>query len=99
MGLRRIKKKSKKGDVPVTVLVIGVFVVCTLAIISFIHHNITINNSFVGIDIMEKASIEIEKSASQTYHDDKKTSVFRPKLGLDWFEEKVVFSVDYTKVP
>ena len=92
-------KKNTKGDVPVTILVIGVFVVCTLAVFSFIHSNLVINRSFVGIDIMEKANINIEKNYLDNYYDDKNVTIIVPKLGLNWLEERTIFSVKYQSNP
>lgn len=91
--------KNKKGDIPVTILVIGVFVVCTLAIFSFIHASLVINKSFVGVGLMEKANIDIEKGSLESYYVDKTVKVLRPKLGSGWIEEKTIFSVSYQNNP
>lgn len=57
-----IKIKNKRGDIPVTILVIGVFAICTLAILSF---SIIDNKSREGftevIEAMEEINSEIEK--------------------------------------
>lgn len=55
------KKMNKKGDVPVTLLVIGVFAVCTLALISFYLASIKITNSFAGVSVMENINSVAEK--------------------------------------
>ena len=91
--------KNKRGDVPVTILVIGVFVVCTLAIFSFIHSSLVVNKSFVGIDLMEKANIDIEQGSLDSYYIEKTIKVLRPKLGLGWIEEKTIFSINYQNNP
>ncbi len=45
---------NNKGDVPITILVLGTFVICSLALLSFFVSNAKIGQSFVGIDLMEK---------------------------------------------
>jgi hypothetical protein len=55
---------NKRADITVTILVIGVFMVCTIALISFFQTNVKIGNSFVGLDLMEKMNSDIEVSTS-----------------------------------
>jgi len=84
-------KMNKKGDLPLTVLIIGVFGVCTLAILSFIYSSFQIQKSFIGVEIMEKANIQIESNNLNHLYLDKKVT----KLGFNWFKEKIIFSVEY----
>lgn len=91
--------KNKRGDIPVTILVIGIFAVCTLAILSFLHSSFLLNKSFVGIDFMEEANINIEKNSLPVYYIEKNITIFKPKLSLNWAEEKTVFSVQYISNP
>jgi hypothetical protein len=88
-------KINKRGDLPLTVLVIGVFAVCILAIISFIYSSFLLHKSFVGIDIMEKANIQIESHNLNHVYLYKKVTKFSPEWGFDWFKEKIIFSVEY----
>ena len=53
--------RNKKGDVPVTILVIGVFGVCSLALLTFFISDFKVSNSFVGIDIMEKMNAQVDE--------------------------------------
>ena len=57
-----MKIKNKRADIPVTILVIGVFAICTLAILSF---SIIDNKSKEGfneaIEAIEEINSEIEK--------------------------------------
>ena len=46
--------KNKKGDLPITILVIGVFVVCTLALLNFYIETISDKNFFEGVILIEK---------------------------------------------
>lgn len=86
---------NNRGDIPITILVIGIFVVCTLAIGSFFYSNYQINKSFTGIDLMEKANIEIEKNSLTEYYLDKNATYVSPEFGLNWIKEKTIFSVQY----
>jgi hypothetical protein len=88
-------RENKKGDIPVTVLVLGIFVVCVLAILSFVHSDIQIKNNFSGIKVMEKANIEIERGNLNHYYGEKRVKVIVPGFSLDWIKEKIIFSVDY----
>jgi hypothetical protein len=90
------RKMSKKGDIPLTILIIGVFGVCTLALISFFYSSYLINKAFVGVEIMEKANIQMESQSSEHIYLDKKVTVFSPEWGLNWFKNKVIFSVEYS---
>ena len=53
--------KGKQGDVPITILVIGVFGVCSLALLTFFISDFKISNSFVGLDVMEKMNAQIDE--------------------------------------
>jgi len=53
-------KLNKKGDISITILVMGVFAVCTLAILSFIFY-ITINQgSFANTETFENLYSQVE---------------------------------------
>ena len=84
---------NKKGDIPVTILVIGVFIVCTLALLSFFVSMNVIKKSFVGISLVEKANSQIEKNNLDNYYDEEKKSTGFLGFG----KEKVVFSIEYNK--
>ena len=51
---------NNKGDVTVTMLVIGVFAVCTLALLSFFQSSVEVRNSLVGLNLVEKMNSDIE---------------------------------------
>jgi hypothetical protein len=92
--------KNKRGDIPIVILVIGVFVVCTLALLSFFNSSIQVKNSFVGIDLIEEMNSQVEKSqffkedVSEFYLEKKKLSSFG-EIFFPWTKEKIVFSVKY----
>jgi hypothetical protein len=56
------KKMNKKGDIPITILVIGVVVVCAFALFSFTASTTRVRNTFVGIGLIEKMNSQIEKN-------------------------------------
>ena len=53
------KKKNRKADLPVTILVIGVFAVCSLALFSFLMSSLEAGNSFIGVGLMENLNSQI----------------------------------------
>jgi len=53
--------KNKKGDIAITLLVMGVFAVCSLALLTFFISDFTISNSFVGIDMVHKLNSQIDE--------------------------------------
>ena len=53
--------KNKAGDISVTILVIGVFAVCTFALFTFIYSSAKSENSIRGFEVMEQANSQIEK--------------------------------------
>ena len=71
---------SKKGDIPITILVIGVFMICALALLSFYSSNIEFGSSFYGIASMGKINGKINE-----YY-------FYKNLGID--EKKIKEIID-----
>lgn len=59
--MEKTKRLNKRGDIPITILVIGVLAVCLLAILSFYFSDRAVKNTFVSIDLPEKVAIEVEK--------------------------------------
>jgi len=94
-GFLKEEKMNNKGDLPVTLLIIGVFAVCTLALLSFFYSSFLIHKSFIGIEIVENANIQIETQGLEHLYIDKKENKFSPEWGLDWFKERIIFSVEY----
>ncbi len=60
-GINNFVSRNKKGDIPVTILVIGVFAVCSLALLTFFISDFKITNSFVGLEVMEKMNAQIDE--------------------------------------
>ena len=54
--------KNKKADIPITILVIGVFAICTLAILSFKFIDIKTTKGFYeSIEAIEEMNSQIQK--------------------------------------
>lgn len=87
--------KNKRGDLPVTILVIGVFAVCTLALFSFMYISGKVNKSFTGVELMEKANSEIEQNSLQHHYIEEKANKFSLNMDFDFLKERLVFSVEY----
>lgn len=86
---------NRKGDIPITILVIGVVMVCGLALISFYISNLDTNNSFSSISLIEKASIQMEEN--NFYNNVKEIYLEDIDSKLTWtgFEKILMFSVKY----
>lgn len=54
------RKMNKRGDISITLLVIGVFAICTLAIVSFLLHDKINPRGFVDLEIFENLSSQTE---------------------------------------
>ena len=52
--------RNKRGDLPVTILVIGVILVSALALFSFLTSSFSSGQSFKGISLMEELNAKID---------------------------------------
>lgn len=52
---------NKKGNISITILVIGVFAISSFAILSFIISDFDYGNSFVGVSVMQKINAGIDE--------------------------------------
>ena len=53
--------KNKRGDIPITILVIGVLAICTLTIFSFYLSKRDVEDDFSSVDVIEKILVTKEK--------------------------------------
>lgn len=53
--------ESKRGSIPVMILVIGVFAVCTLAMFTFLNSNVQARDSFQGLKLLGEMNSQIEE--------------------------------------
>lgn len=97
--------KNRKANIPVTILVIGVFAVCGLALLSFFNSAIETRESFIGIDLMEKINSQIEEynfdigteDSKEFFYQEKNETYLAPEWGFNWLKQKTLFSVKYIK--
>ena len=99
--------RSKKASVPITILVIGIFLVCALAIFSFMMTRAKLKHSFDGVDLMEKMNYQIENyfvdknfgEADTKILGDGSKAFYQEKLGSSgwwlWKKEWKAFSAEY----
>lgn len=52
---------DKKGDIPIGILVLGTFLVCAMALLSFYISDIKTGKTFVAVDLMEKMEVKISE--------------------------------------
>lgn len=52
--------KGKKGDIPITILTLGVLILCILALLSFIYSLFQFKKSFEGVGSIDEISSKIE---------------------------------------
>jgi len=86
---------NKRGDLPVTLLVIGVFAVCTLALFSFIHASSQVSKNFIGLETVKEANFQIESNNLEVFPLTYSKTIFSFEWGLNWFKEKIIFYLDY----
>ncbi len=101
--------KNKKADISITILVIGIFIVCMLAMLSFVMSIVSVRDSFIGIDLIEKMNSQVEEYGTKGNFggldistNDQGVSVFyQEKKGntgiIDKIlgKKKILFSVEY----
>jgi len=97
---RNFKKMSRRGSISIVILVLGVLVICALALASFYSSNFKVKNSFAGIELMEQMNSQIEENSfngiySDCVHIEKKVKRLSLKFGSGLIKEKIVFSADY----
>jgi len=97
-------KVNKRGDIPVTILVIGVFAVCSLALLSFYISDIKTGNSFIVISSVEKMNSQIEQyscSYNLNADFDKEGNFYQEEKVWHWYtfwkKEKLLISVKHPK--
>jgi len=52
---------NKKADIPITILVLGVFVICALAITSFMIFKVEGSRDSLGIELFQEINTDMEK--------------------------------------
>ncbi len=89
---------NKRGDITTTILVIGVILVCAIGIATFFYSTIKIRSSFIGIDLTENLSSQIEQRAfSGESSDGLKKKKNETQGFLWWSKEVLLFSIKYNQ--
>lgn len=80
--------KNKRGDIPITILVIGVLAICILAIFSFYSSSKSVKDDFSSIGVIEKVLIAKEKiflyNESLEFTQEEIKEIFNIKEDLDF---------------
>jgi hypothetical protein len=53
--------KYSHGQLPITVLVVGVLLVCAVALLSFVYFDARFKQSFIGINLAEQVRSDVEQ--------------------------------------
>ncbi len=91
---------NRRGDIPITFLVIGIILVCCIAVFSFISSTIKTRDSLIGVNLVEKLNSQAEEKISNNenptglYVEKKVTRGF-----LFWSREVLLFSAEYKSQP
>jgi len=85
MSIKRFS--TKKASVPVTVLVIGIFALCTFALITFFVSQLKFNNSFSVVDDLRISNVYVDQ---WKYYENLNLSneQILSKMNFSTFEEK-----------
>ena len=51
--------RNRKGDIPITILVIGVVAICGLALLSFFSSSFKLEKSFTNVPVIEELNVKI----------------------------------------
>ncbi|MBT4375995.1 hypothetical protein HOD29_01325 [archaeon] len=60
-GVNSFFSKNRKGAVSVVILVIGIFLVCSFALMTFFMSEFKVSNSFVGIELIKEVNLKIDE--------------------------------------
>lgn len=95
--------KHKKSNIPISILVIGVFLVCALIIVTFLISKAKTRETFSGVDLIEKMNSQVEVyqatgdlSGDVITNSDGKKVFYQERIDEGfwfWEEDRVVFSV------
>jgi len=81
---------KKKGDIPITILVIGVVAVCILTIFSFWYLQDKKNKTFVGAGLIETIySIQEENKLNTFPSFQEKNNFEKNNVKIDFNEDKI----------
>jgi len=92
--IKKIQRRNKKGDLPVTLLVIGIFAICAFALLTFFVSDFKISNSFSGVSQTSKINSLADeymfyKNSGMSDTNLKKIFNLTTEYGRDYFEDNV----------
>ncbi|MCL5018222.1 MAG: hypothetical protein M1416_00435 [Candidatus Pacearchaeota archaeon] len=88
--------RNRSGDIPITILVIGVIVICGIAMFSFFNSMVQTRNSFVGIGMVNEINMQAEEKIFNGESPDGLHLRKNMTEGfLFWSKEVLLFSVNY----
>ena len=102
-----VPKRIRRANITITVLVISVLLLCSIALITFIMAKTRVVNVFTGVYLMEELNSQIEDysvNADTNMVDSRinnagKRVFYQEKIDTSgfwvWKEDKVSFSVEY----
>ena len=88
--------KNKRGDISITLLVIGVFAVCTLAIVTFLLHEEVNSGEFANLEIIE----DLHSKAEDFYfyiNSGLSSEEAAEKIGADIQNNRLILSTEQKK--
>ena len=51
--------RNKRGNIPITILVIGIVAICGLALLSFFSSSFNLEQSFTNVPVIEELNVKI----------------------------------------
>lgn len=102
-----MKVRTKRANINITILVVGVFLLCALALVSFILFKAKVINIVSGVVLVEKLDSQVEdylvhkdlSKVDTNVNDQGKTVFYQEIKGYSgfwlWKKEKISFSVEY----
>lgn len=90
---------NKKGDITITIFVIGVVALCFFALISFYVSNLDSSDNFSNIQLIQKIKTKIDSNSEIDGNRSDGVKYYREKAVVKdyWFfgQEKVMLEVNY----
>ena len=101
--------KNRRGDIPITILVIGVIAVCILTLFSFWYLQDKKNKTFVGAGLIETIYSVQEENKLNTFPSFQEQNIFKKnnveinfnenKINAKYVSgEKVLVEIEYTPI-
>jgi len=90
---------NKKGDITVTIFVIGVVALCFFALVSFYMSSLDTSNNFEQVQLIEKVNFRAEKGGNDFDGKINGTNYYKESSSSSsfyfWQEKKLFFEIKY----